>query len=130
MQFLGLEKQRTVTVIADRYSEVAALSPRTFLPGSTIHNRLTAYAEMRMEIEAKIAVVRKRLFCAHLVLKPSICPDRLGTNIGKLVGEQDVFRRVRKWTSTACRSILRNGMRRWSRVRRCWSLRRTTLGEM
>ena len=51
MQFLGLEKQRTVTVIADRYSEVAALSPRTFLPGSTIHNRLTAYAEMRMEIE-------------------------------------------------------------------------------
>ena len=78
MQFLGLEKQRTVTVIADRYSEVAALSPRTFLPGSTIHNRLIAYAEMRMEIEAKIAVVRKRLFCAHLVLKPSICPDSSG----------------------------------------------------
>lgn len=81
MQFLGLEKQRTLsgthvvyllfclcniflmtvcwlqrTVIADTYSEIASLSPVDIPAGSIIHSRLSAYAKLRAEIEAKLNV--------------------------------------------------------------------------
>ena len=54
-QFLGLEKQRTIGVVAASYCEIASLSPADILPGSQIHSRLTAYAEMRQEIDRKKA---------------------------------------------------------------------------
>ena len=55
MQFLGLEHQRTVSVVADTYCEVASLSPKNIHSSSTIHTRLGAYAEMRIDIEAKVS---------------------------------------------------------------------------
>lgn len=56
MQFLGLQKQRTLGVVAIAYCEIASLSPQQIAPTSSIYSRLSAYAEMRQEVEAKILV--------------------------------------------------------------------------
>lgn len=40
-------------VVAATYCEIASLSPASIAADSTIHSRLTAYAKLRADIEAK-----------------------------------------------------------------------------
>ena len=54
-EFLGLSSQRTLSVVAELYCEVASIKPETILPGTQTHNRLKAYGEMRYEMESKTA---------------------------------------------------------------------------
>ena len=58
MQFLGLEKQRTVTVVSVAYCEIASLSPNCvdkLKYGTQINHRLHAYAEARQSLELAVA---------------------------------------------------------------------------
>lgn len=62
MQFLGLERQRTLSVYASNYCEIGSLSPgsiRKLTYGEQITNRLKAYATMRQELEIKLSAGEK-----------------------------------------------------------------------
>ena len=59
MQFLGLEKQRSLTVVGNTYCEIASLSPKCvdkLTYGTAFGNRLQAYADARQSIELAIAI--------------------------------------------------------------------------
>lgn len=58
LQFLGLERQRTLTVVATTYCEVASLAPGCvdkLKYGIQVNQRLEAYAAVRQSVELSIA---------------------------------------------------------------------------
>lgn len=58
MQFLGLERQRTMTIVSGTYCEVASLAPEDMSKltyGMQITHRLQAYAETRQTVELQMA---------------------------------------------------------------------------
>ena len=60
MQFLGLEKQRTLDVVADVYCEIASIAPDA-ITNKTLHERLHAYGLQRQTIELKISSIREEV---------------------------------------------------------------------
>lgn len=62
MQFLGLQRQRTMTVTANTYCELGSLAPgciRALTYGSEITHRLKVYATLRQEYEVKLSAGEK-----------------------------------------------------------------------
>ena len=55
MQFLGLQKKRTLTVVADIFCEVASIEPSQIVSGSEVHERLKRYGEMRQAMETEMS---------------------------------------------------------------------------
>ena len=62
LQFLALERRRTLSVYASTYCEIGSLSPaniKRLRYGEVITNRLKAYATMRQKLEVKLSAGEK-----------------------------------------------------------------------